>query len=91
VCHYNTFVLVQYHSVGPNNCYAVTQGLNDISGIFKERNECSKVVLNVKAGINQGSTTYEQAKEILALTGGTFQIYIYGRSIPCGKYGAYLQ
>jgi hypothetical protein len=43
-------------------------------------------VLNVKAGINQGSTTYEQAKEILALTGGTFQIYIYGRSIPCSKY-----
>jgi hypothetical protein len=36
--------------------------------------------------MNPFFTTYEQAKEILALTGGTFQIYIYGRSIPCGKY-----
>ena len=68
------------------NFYAVTRGLNDISGIFKEWNECSKVVLISKAAIYQGCTTYEQAKEILALTGGTFQIYIDGCFIPCSEY-----
>jgi viroplasmin and RNaseH domain-containing protein len=36
------------------NFYAVTRGLNDISGIFKEWNEYSKVVLNSKAAIYQG-------------------------------------
>ena len=43
-------------------------------------------MLNSKAAIYQGCTTYEQAKEILALTGGTFQIYIDGCFIPCSEY-----
>ena len=66
--------------------YAVTRGLEGISGIYKEWNDCSKVVLNVKAAIYQGCTSYEQAKAIIENTGGSLQIYIDGRFISCGEY-----
>ena len=58
---------------------AVTRGLDGISGIYKEWNDCSNVVLNVKAAIYQGCENYAKAKSIIQTAGGTLQVFIEGR------------